>query len=336
MSSNEQTTSSVMLLLKQRASNVDQLLKKQKKLEKSAKEMKLEIQRLNEENLIKEQTIQKIRETQTQVSTKNNEYEELITEKSTLQATVKEQEKRIFEKETMIIFQTNKLLEKDKDLNDKAKIIDAKNVELMEKANLLQLRNRELMEKEKLIQEHNETQIDLEKLLLELRSKLANKRYEELQNHHLVVCNKCGTNYKNNKDDFLGMLDSTNQKDDSTKSIFDIDGIISSDDNDLDHANDRYGTSKSHIKTAIYQEDIVPLERTKQISSVKTSQHVEKNKTIDHLNNENKQIVENHTLIMSITPSSVKENVTTNTKVSSKDEYVFPKRVITLEQLKHF
>ena len=48
-----------MLLLKQRASNVDQLLKKQKKLEKSAKDMKLEIKRLKEEILIKEQIIQR-------------------------------------------------------------------------------------------------------------------------------------------------------------------------------------------------------------------------------------------------------------------------------------
>ena len=53
MNGNEQTTKSVMLLLKQRASNVDQLLKKQKKLEILAKEMKQENHNLKEQILMK-------------------------------------------------------------------------------------------------------------------------------------------------------------------------------------------------------------------------------------------------------------------------------------------
>merc|ERR1712024_371108 len=88
MSSNDHT-SSVMLLLKQRASNVDQLLKKQKKLEKSAKDMKLEIKRLKEEILIKDQMIQQIRETPDQTPQKDYEKEAFIEENKTMQEMLK-------------------------------------------------------------------------------------------------------------------------------------------------------------------------------------------------------------------------------------------------------
>ena len=76
MNGNEQTTKSVMLLLKQRASNVDQLLKKQKKLEILVKEMKQENHNLKEQILMKEKTVTELKEKYDQMRTAHLKHEE--------------------------------------------------------------------------------------------------------------------------------------------------------------------------------------------------------------------------------------------------------------------
>ena len=57
MNNENQTASNILLLLKRKAANVDELLKKQEKKEKELKEQKQEIEILRKELLIKDEVI---------------------------------------------------------------------------------------------------------------------------------------------------------------------------------------------------------------------------------------------------------------------------------------
>ena len=121
MNGNEQTTKSVMLLLKQRASNVDQLLKKQKKLEILAKEMKQENHNLKEQILMKEKTITELKEKYDQMRTEHLKHEEIINGNKSLEAALKKKEIEIADKEKIICSKTKIIIQKDNDLVRKKK-----------------------------------------------------------------------------------------------------------------------------------------------------------------------------------------------------------------------
>ena len=330
MSSNERT-SSVMLLLKQRASNVDQLLKKQKKLEKSAKDMKLEIKRLKEELLIKDQMIQEIRETTNQTPEKDHEKEVFIEENKTMQAVLKEKEKCILKAEKIILSQTNELLQKEHDLKEKIDIIDLKNEEITEKEKCIQSKDIEIMQKEELVQKQNEALRHLEEQISNMRAYKSHKSLSNLQNYHQGICNKCKTSYQiKNECTSLKELNSTPQKhhlqtdfqivfqeNTSTKSIFDIDGRLSSDENSLDHINDRYCTTASYNKDGSKKNLRISLGTDIEASPVRSNPFVETNRITLPQKNEDK--VENCNTSMSIHSSLPTKDVNLYTQISSKE-----------------
>ena len=330
MSSNDHT-SSVMLLLKQRASNVDQLLKKQKKLEKSAKDMKLEIKRLKEEILIKDQMIQQIRETPDQTPEKDYEKEAFIEENKTMQAMLKEKEERILKAEKIILSQTNELLQKEHDLKEKIDIINLKNEEITEKENCIQSKDIEIMQKEELVQKQNEALSHLEEQIFNMRTNTSQKSLLNLQNYQQGICNKCKTAYqikneykllnKSNsppqKDDLQTDFQTAFQKNTTTKSIFDIDGRLSSDENALDNINDRYCTTASYNKDVGNKNKRMSLETDIEASPVRSTPLVETSRITQPRKNEDK--VENGNASMSIHSSFPKKDVNLYTEISSKE-----------------
>ena len=330
MSSNEHT-SSVMLLLKQRASNVDQLLKKQKKLEKSAKDMKLEIKKLKEEILIKDQMIQQIRETPDQTLEKNYEKGAFIEENKTMQAALKEKEKCIMEAEKIILCKTNELLQKEDDLKQKIDIIDLRNEEITEKEKCIQSKDIEIMQKEELVQKQNEALRYLEEQIFDMRTNTSHKSLSNLQNYKQGICNKCETAYQiKNEYKLLNKSNSSAQKDDlhtdfqtafqentSTKSIFDIDGRLSSDENTLDHINDRYCNTASYDKDGSNKNLRILLETDIEASPVRSTPFVETNRITKPRKYEDK--VENCNASMTIHSSLPKKDVNLYTEISSKE-----------------
>ena len=330
MNSNEHT-SSVMLLLKQRASNVDQLLKKQKKLEKSAKDMKQEIKRLKEEILIKEQIIQQIRETPDQTSAKDYEKEAFIDENRTMQAVLKEKEKCILKAEKIIISQTNELLQKENDLKQKLEIIDLKNEEITEKEKCIQSKDTEIMQKEELVQKQHEALRRLEEQIFNMRTNTSHKSLSKLENYEQGICNKCETAYQiRNEYKLPKKSNSSPQKDDlhtdfqtefrentSTKSIFDIDGRLSSDENALDNISDRYCTTESYNKDGSKKNLRISLETDIEASPVRSTPFVEANRITQHRKGEEK--VENCDDSMTIHSSLQNKDVNLYTEISSKE-----------------
>ena len=118
------------------------------------------------------------------------------------------------------------------------------------------------MQKEELVQKQNEALSHLEEQIFNMRTNTSHKSLLNLQNYQQGICNKCKTAYqikneykllnKSNsppqKDDLQTDFQTAFQKNTTTKSIFDIDGRLSSDENALDNINDRYCTTASYNK----------------------------------------------------------------------------------------
>ena len=247
MNGNEQTTKSVMLLLKQRASNVDQLLKKQKKLEILAKEMKQENHNLKEQILMKEKTITELNEKYDQMRTEHLKNEEIINDNKSLEAALKKKEIEIADKEKIICSKTKIIIQKDNDLEKKVEIIEIKNNELAKNETLLQSKDDIIAQRENLIQSQADRIKILEKQIKEMSNSISNKQFETDENilqrncqkskitHEMEKCDKSVS--KNNR-----FSNTCFQGSNSKNSIFDIVENPSNVEDDTGEINDRYRT----------------------------------------------------------------------------------------------
>ena len=187
------------------------------------------------------------------------------------------------------------------------------------------------MQKEELVQKQNEALRHLEEQISNMRAYKSHKSLSNLQNYHQGICNKCKTSYQiKNECTSLKELNSTPQKhhlqtdfqivfqeNTSTKSIFDIDGRLSSDENSLDHINDRYCTTASYNKDGSKKNLRISLGTDIEASPVRSNPFVETNRITLPQKNEDK--VENCNTSMSIHSSLPKKDVNLYTQISSKE-----------------
>ena len=200
MNNENQTASNILLLLKRKAANVDELLKKQEKKEKELKEQKQEIERLRKELLIKDEVINRFQNVTGQDVIENAELQRLSDENKCKESIIVEKDKHITKQVDTIQQKENIIQQKEDTIRQKEDAVCTKNDELKRKENIIREKNNELIEFQKNIQSKNKVIRDKDELIrnvTEANERLRKQIEESTSTYSSQSLIKCVENSKN-------------------------------------------------------------------------------------------------------------------------------------------
>ena len=177
MNNENQTASNILLLLKRKAANVDELLKKQEKKEKQLKEQKHEIERLRKELLIKDEAIKRFQNDAEQDAIEKTELQRLLNEIKCKESIIVEKDQHITDQVDMIEQKENIIKQKKDIIRQKEDAVFTKNDELKRNEGTIREKNNELIEFQNNIQSKNKAIRDKDEIIRKVTE--ANERLQK-------------------------------------------------------------------------------------------------------------------------------------------------------------